>query len=201
MGLTIKHVTIETILPNGMAIGDLSKKYPEVVFSITNGHWISKDERILYITCTDWKNEYIEFLKNHEYVLNLSQISNILKVHLKFKVLEQFEQKEITIVYPTKLRNGHHKIEFLLDEIQLKSLKGTLDNVRIIKITDSYKTTTKLTPRQEEILWKAYSFGYFRYPRGITLTDLAKLLKISKATLSQTLRVVEDKAIKLLLEK
>ena len=76
-----------------------------------------------------------------------------------------------------------------------------LTNIQILKIADSYKTETKITSRQEEILWKAYSFGYFKYPRDITLTDLAKLLKISKATLSQTLRIVENKAIKQLLEK
>ena len=80
-------------------------------------------------------------------------------------------------------------------------LNQTQRKITVLKIADSYKTETEITSRQEEILWKAYSFGYFKYPREITLTDLAKLLKISKATISQTLRIVENKAIKQLLEK
>ena len=107
----------------------------------------------------------------------------------------------MTILYPTTLKNGMHRIELLIDKTQLESLKKGLTNITILKIANSYKSETNITERQEQILWKAYSFGYFKYPREITLTNLAKLLKISKATLSQTLRIVENKAIKLLLEK
>ncbi len=196
----IKHITIKAEIPEGMAIGDLSRKYPEVSFNITNGHWISEDERILYITSKEWKKEYSRFLEKHKAVININQISNVIKIHIRSRFLKRFEQKEMTILYPTILRNGTHRIEFLIDKAQLESLKKGLSNLKILKIADSYKAETNLTERQEEILWKAYSFGYFKYPRGITLTDLAKLLNISKATLSQTLRIVENKAIKKLLE-
>ena len=197
----IKHITINAEIPKKVTIGDLSRKYPEVSFNITNGHWISKDERILYITCKDWKKEYFHFLKKHSAVRDITQIGNIIKIHIKSAFLKKFEQKEMTILYPTTLKNGMHRIEFLIDKIQLESLKKGLTNITVLKIADSYKTETNITERQEQILWKAYSFGYFKYPRDITLTNLAKLLKISKATLSQTLRIVENKAIKQLLEK
>jgi len=198
---TIKHITINAEIPKNVTIGDISRKYPETTFNITNGHWISEDERILYITCKEWKKEYYNFLNKHKAVKTINQIGNVIKIHIKSAFLKKFEQKEMTILYPTTLKNGMHKIEFLIDKNQLKSLKKGLTNIKILKIADSYKTNTKITERQEEILWKAYSFGYFKYPREITLTNLAKLLKISKATLSQTLRIVENKAIKMLLEK
>ncbi|NOZ80714.1 MAG: hypothetical protein GXP63_03490 [DPANN group archaeon] len=201
MNLTIKHITINVEIPEGVAIGDLSRRYPRIFFSITNGHWISEDERILYITCKEWKEEYFNFLKKHKTVITINQISNIIKIHIKSLFLKRFEQKEMTILYPTRLKNGQHKIEFLIDKEQLNSLKKGLRNMNVLKIADSYKTKVNITSRQEEILWQAYSFGYFKYPREITLTDLAKLLKISKATLSQTLRIVENKAIKMLIEK
>ena len=201
MKSTIKHITINAEIPKDVTIGDISRKYLETTFNITNGHWISEDERILYITCKEWKREYYDFLKKHKAVKNINQIGNIIKIHIKSAFLKNFEQKEMTILYPTTLKNGMHKIEFLIDKTQLDSLKKGLINIKVLKIADSYKTNTEITERQEEILWKAYSFGYFKYPRKITLTDLAKLLKISKATLSQTLRIVENKAIKQLLEK
>jgi len=201
MSSTIKHITINAEIPKEVAVGDLSRRYPEILFSITNGHWISKDERVLYITCKEWKKEYFTVLKNHKSTIKINQIGNITKIHIKSALLKKFEQKEMTILYPTKLKNGQHRIEFLIDKKQLESLKKGLTNMQVLRIADSYKTKTEITSRQEEILWKAYSFGYFKYPRGVTLTDLAKLLKISKATLSQTLRIVESKAIKMLLEK
>ena len=201
MSLTIKHIIINAEIPKHTAIGELSRKYPDASFNITNGHWISKDERILYITCKDWKKEYFSFLKKHNAVIDINQIGNIIRIHIKSAFLKKFEQKEMTILYPTTLKNGKHRIEFLIDKTQLESLKKGLTDINILKISNSYKTKINITKRQEEILWKAYSFGYFKYPREITLTNLAKLLKISKATLSQTLRIVENKAIKMLLEK
>ncbi len=200
MEQTIKHITINAEIPIGVPIGDLSRKYPENSFNLTNGHWISKDERIIYITAKEWKKEYYAFLRKHPAVKNINQIGNITKIHIKSKFLTNFDQKEMTIIYPTTLKKGIHRIEFIINKKQLETLKKGLSNIKILKIADSYKTEAKITERQEEILWKAYSFGYFKYPREITLTDLAKLLKISKATLSQTLRTVENKAIKQLLE-
>ncbi len=201
MESTIKHIIINAEIPRGVPIGDLSRRYPEISFSITNGHWISENERILYVTCKDWKKEYFTFLKKHKSVKNINQIGSIIKIQITHGFLKKFEQKEMTILYPTLLKNGQHRIEFLIDKNQLESIKNSLTNMKVLKIAGAYKLDTKLTERQEEILWKAYSFGYFKYPREITLTNLAKLLKISKATLSQTLRIVENKAIKMLLEK
>ncbi|MCK4937550.1 MAG: helix-turn-helix domain-containing protein [Methanosarcinales archaeon] len=201
MESTIKHIIINAEIPKGVTIGDLSRKYPETSFNITNGHWISEDERILYITAKNWKPEFFLFLKKHPALIKIDRIGNIIKIHIQSTFLKNFEQKEMTILYPTTLKNGEHIIEFLINMKQFESLKKGLSNIKVLKIADSYKTKANITERQEEILWKAYSFGFYKYPREITLTDLAILLKISKATLSQTLRTVENKAIKQFLEK
>jgi hypothetical protein len=196
METKIKHMTIEAELPTGMPIGDLSRKYPETTFNITNGHWIKKDERILYITSKDWKEEHYTNLNSHKGVMYIEKIGNIVMIHMKSKVLKSLEQKNMTIIYPTTLKNGKHKIEFLINEKQLNDLKQVLPGCKILQINDSYNPKIELTNRQEEIVSKAQSLGFFKYPREVTLTELAKLLKISKATLSQTLRTVENKAIK-----
>jgi len=192
----IKHMTIEAELPIGMPIGDLSRKYPETTFNITNGHWIKKDERILYITSKDWKEEYYKTLKKHKAIIHIDQIGNVVMIHMKSSILKSLEQKNMTIIYPTTLKNGKHKIEFLINEKQLNDLKQVLTGCKVLQINDSYNPKIELTDRQEEIVSKAQSLGFFKYPREVTLTELAKLLKISKATLSQTLRTVENKAIK-----
>ena len=89
MSLTIKHITISAKIPKYTAIGELSRKYPKILFNITNGHWISKDERILYITCKDWKKEYFLFLKKHKELIDINQIGNIIKIHIKSAFLRK----------------------------------------------------------------------------------------------------------------
>lgn len=191
----IKHITIDAELPPEMAISDLSKKYSEITFNITNGHWIKNDERVLYITSKEWKDEYYTTLKKHKTIIDIHKIGNVVMIHLKSNFFNAFEQKDMTIIYPTTLKNGRHKIEFLINAKQLEELKKNLPGCKVLQISDSYKPKIELTNRQEEIINKAQSLGYFKYPRDVTLTELAKLLKISKATLSQTLRTVENKAI------
>ena len=200
MDSILKHITIIASIPKGIAIGDLSRAFPDDEFRITNGHWVSENELILYITSDNWSESHTTYLLNHKDVLNLTQISSVVKIHIQSGFLEGIEKKTLNVIYPTKLQNGQNRIEFLIDHLQLSSLKSSLPKVKILKIADSYNVKSQITDRQKEILWKAYSFGYFEYPRKISLTDLAKLLKVSKATLSQTLRIVEKKAIKNLLE-
>lgn len=199
--MNLKNITINAEIPVGVPIGDLSRAYQDITFNLTNGHWIALNERVLYITCKEWKKDYTHFLKKHPAVIGIEQIGTVIKIHIRSDFLSNFEQKEMTILYPTSLKNGMHRIEFLINKKQLDDLKKGIPNIKILKITDSYKCEIRLTERQEEIIWKAYSLGYFKYPREITLTNLAKLLKISKATLSQTLRSVENKAIRKILEK
>jgi predicted DNA binding protein len=45
--------------------------------------------------------------------------------------------------------------------------------------------------RQEEVLRKAFSMGYFDFPRRIDSFELAKELKIAISTLSEILRAAE----------
>ncbi|MCF7860908.1 helix-turn-helix domain-containing protein [Candidatus Woesearchaeota archaeon] len=195
MNTKIKHIVIEAELPKGVPIADLSRKYPETSFNITNGHWMKKDERIIYITSKEWKEEFFLFLKKHKSIIAIDRIGNIIMHHMKSRLLTNLEQKNMTLIYPTILKNGKHKIEFLINEKQLLDLKNALPECRVLQISDSYKPKVELTERQEEIVSRAQSLGYFKYPREVTLTELAKLFKISKATLSQTLRSVENKAV------
>jgi predicted DNA binding protein len=52
-----------------------------------------------------------------------------------------------------------------------------------------------LTSRQDRVLSLAYKLGYFEFPKKISLTALAKKLSISKSTLSEILRLGEQKVL------
>ncbi|MGC2035808.1 MAG: helix-turn-helix domain-containing protein [Thermoplasmata archaeon] len=53
-----------------------------------------------------------------------------------------------------------------------------------------------LTRRQSEIFHRAVVEGYYDVPRRVTLTALSKMLKVSKASLSETLARVEMRLLK-----
>lgn len=53
-----------------------------------------------------------------------------------------------------------------------------------------------LTPKQEEVLLRAYELGYYSYPRKIDLKELAKRLNLSPSTVAELLRKSEIKLIK-----
>lgn len=52
-----------------------------------------------------------------------------------------------------------------------------------------------LTDRQERVISLAYQLGYFEFPRKIGLSELAKKLGVSKAALSETLHMGEEKIL------
>ncbi|ABW02429.1 helix-turn-helix domain-containing protein [Caldivirga maquilingensis] len=50
------------------------------------------------------------------------------------------------------------------------------------------KIITELTPMERDVINTAYELGFFNYPRGANLDDVAKELKLSKATVDYHLR-------------
>ncbi|WP_198002073.1 helix-turn-helix domain-containing protein [Caldivirga maquilingensis] len=71
--------------------------------------------------------------------------------------------------------------------------------LRIIKNTNvnALLSNAPLTRRETQILKVAYETGYFNWPRGISLSQLASKLSISKATLAEELRSIERKLVQM----
>jgi len=87
----------------------------------------------------------------------------------------------------TLLASELTQISMLMDN--LKKTGCQVDLVRKSKLTRK----DILTKHQENIIRAAHDRGYFHYPRGISLKELAKVLNISPSTLSETLRRGEEK--------
>lgn len=51
-----------------------------------------------------------------------------------------------------------------------------------------YRSKTNFTPRQDQALRVAFDLGYFSYPRGASLADVARLLGTSRSTALELLR-------------
>jgi predicted DNA binding protein len=79
----------------------------------------------------------------------------------------------------------------------LTAISPTVDAVRVESVVRgaNRRATARLTPRQDELVRRAVSEGYFDVPRKISLTVLAERLSVSKSTLSERLAIVERKLI------
>jgi predicted DNA binding protein len=70
----------------------------------------------------------------------------------------------------------------------ITDLEKTGHKITVRKAGKFEQQTDILTEKQEKIFWLALKSGFFDYPRQIDMTELAKKLGISTATLSEIIR-------------
>jgi predicted DNA binding protein len=104
------------------------------------------------------------------------------------------------ILKPIVLDNGWEVWTIMVaSKEQLPQLLGSLNKcgkVVILSIKKSSLDNSNLSPKQSLVIGIAIKLGYYEWPRKISAKELAKRLKISKATVLQHLRVGEAKIIK-----
>jgi len=87
-----------------------------------------------------------------------------------------------------------------------KSMKNAFEFLETKKIATTVLRLTRvgrrvaLTARQHEIIKTAFKTGYMDCPRRIGIRDLSDLLKVSKSTVSESLRRAEKKLVEQYLE-
>lgn len=97
------------------------------------------------------------------------------------------------------LRDG--SIEWQLIVEDKPTLSALLDNLRRVGCNASLgklrqaQDEDALTRRQEEILRVALERGYFDYPKGVGIRDLASMFHVSISTVSEVLRKGQKKVL------
>jgi|Deesub1362B_J571_1020462.scaffolds.fasta_scaffold17332_1 hypothetical protein len=185
---------------------DLTRSY-DVVATIISFAWVGYRRYIALVKAEGEETQ--EFLRDVEKSSSTKSISiyskslnsvvfeinaiRVLPVHI-------FASAEILMLTPIVIRRGivsarvysnSRALNFLLD-----SLKKVGYPFRIYKDTSDEAYSDGLTKRQKYILKKAIQYGYYSYPRRITLTQLAEKLNVSKSYLSETLQIIESKMIR-----
>ena len=88
-----------------------------------------------------------------------------------------------------KVLSSGSGLKKLLDNLEKGGVKAEIRSITELKDENA------LTERQEEILQIALEKGYFEYPKKMDIAELAKLLGISKTTLSEILRRGQKKIL------
>jgi|GEM_PF-1430171 len=95
-----------------------------------------------------------------------------------------------------KMREDDMRCEVILPNKQtLRRLSSHLKTYKGFRVISMVKRVPMLTERQEEVLLVATRMGYFDVPKRIRTKELAEMLGISQASLTETLRRAVKKLI------
>lgn len=198
MGMNnLKYIKFQVKIPEKIWINRISRQFPDEIITLNYSNPLSETQRQVFLSTVSKNNinEIYSRLKKEEQVEDLEIFGNNLKLIFKLNFLQKIIHQKLTIIFPVIIHNGYGTIEIFANENQVKLFEKVFGKIKVLKISDEINKKEHLTLKQKEILETVFLLGYFSYPRKITLSQLAKHLKISKATLSETLRISENKII------
>ncbi len=192
-------------LPEELWITILSKKYPKVIFEILS---IMPTEEMkgnaLFKISGRELGKILSEIKTHPtslevYLISDTPQSKIINVKTKDPwLLLSLVKSEVILKMPVNVQTGIAEWEILAPQEKIRRFNELLEKNGLqfeLKSIQKYTENTTLTERQSEVLDLAVKLGYYEIPRKITLTALAKQLKIAKSTLSGILRRIDKKLI------
>lgn len=146
---------------------------------------------------SDLSDKIVEFLRQDAYVYDVDivkadrrRVIGSLKTH-KCTACKTFAEANCFITSATSKPDGKLEWAVLGSDTMVKSLMQGLEKQQVtgeVLRISKLKGEEELTARQEEILQIALEKGYFEFPKKITLRQLAKVLDVSPATLTEILR-------------
>lgn len=194
---SLKYIKLQVEIPKNIWIYNISKKFPEETFILNYSNPLSKNERQVFLSTISKKNisKILLELKLEKGVSDIELFGHNIKLIFKLNFLQEIIHHKLTIIFPVIIHDGFGTIEIFANKSQVELFEKVFKKIKILKISDEINKKEDLTLKQKEILETCFKLGYFSYPRNISLTELAKHLKISKSTLSENLRVSENKII------
>ena len=148
-------------------------------------------------SASELSDKILDYLRQDDYVYDVDvvkgkagRIIGSLKTR-KCTACRTFAEASCFLVSGTTKPDGKLEWTLLGSDSMVKSLLKELEKEQVtaeIVSISKLKREKELTARQENILQIALEKGYFEFPKKITLRQLAKVLDISPATLTEILR-------------
>jgi predicted DNA binding protein len=146
---------------------------------------------------TELSEKIVDYLRQDSYVYDVDvvkadrgRVIGSLKTH-RCTACKTFAGANCFLVSATSKHDGRLEWTVLGSDTMVKSLMRGLESEKVsgeVLRISKLKDEDALTGRQEEILQIALERGYFEFPKKITLRQLAKVLDVSPATLTEILR-------------
>src|SRR5271157_513988 len=205
--VVLARVQVEFIPDCWMA--EVSKTFPDVIFKIESSiHLTTSDmnftiasisERLVYFKSQDWES-IVSMIENHPTVLSMHKWEaqeNRALLNVKSEdsfLVRALLQSECILKYPVIFQDGkgtwellspRNRVDYLLSLLERHKIQFRLQSIETFSDKDN---PVSLTKRQEMVRELALKYGFYDIPRRISLTELAKKLKIATSTLSGILR-------------
>jgi len=192
--MTAHRMRIEVRLPEGHWAGDVTRSHPSAILRIEEHMPLSKGRGTAKITSTE---DISTTVMAHDGIEDFAIVdSNRYSVVIAATgggFLRPMQDIGIIPHTPFEVRDGwvdwifecpRENIRDMIAQFKDKGIPHRLISTRSV-------SSRLLTPRQREVFDVAMREGFYDVKRRITLTELAKLLNISKSTLSVQMHKIE----------
>lgn len=190
-----------SITPPHSWIKHITSSFPDVVIRVLDCRNIPETrgvQELFEIRCdAEVSNRVIELLKEDDYVYDVDiikgkpgRIVGSLKTK-KCTACRSFATANCFIVSASSKPNGKLEWTLLGSDTMVKMLLKRLEEAEIVATVlrvSQLREEKEITTRQEYLLQIAFEKGYYEFPKKITLRQLAKILEISPAALTEILR-------------
>ncbi len=194
---------------------DIHIKFPEMKFSSVDVRWVKgKVAHVLVADVLEAKGssarfkEVIAYLKKNEYVKKVEPISEDKdKIYLRTLTRHTDKHEQFSDIFfdnnlfpvaPVKFIGKHE--QWTLATAEKKNITKVYEYVKKkhpIKINYIKEDSihSELTSKQREVIGFAKHFGYYKWPRAKTASEIAAILDIPKTVFLSHLRKAENKII------
>ncbi|MDP6870002.1 MAG: helix-turn-helix domain-containing protein [Candidatus Poseidoniaceae archaeon] len=191
----VNQLRIEVRLPEGHWSGDVSRDRPDAVFRIEETMPLGRGRGTARLSSS---SNVINELSSHSGVEEVRILgNNRYEVDIAPRgggFIKPIRDAGVIPKSPFAVRDGWVDWTIECTPEKGKDLVQALSEQKIpYRIISTRRTNSRmLTPRQRFVFDSAMIEGYWETPRRITLTKLAKLLGVSKSTLSVHLHKIES---------
>lgn len=201
------HLTV----PEDVWIGELSRRYPEALFSVLS----ALPDRGSGVGLVEITSEHLptllEDVRGYESVTDLDVLSHHGETALvQFQtssplLLSAVQDSGIPLEMPFDLVDGEATWEITAPQDALSTLGRQLEEFgipfHVERIEQTVRPDQLLTDTQRELITTAVDVGYYDTPRECSLTQLADEVGLAKSTCSETLHRAEERVVKAFLDE
>jgi hypothetical protein len=200
------HLTV----PDDVWIGELSRRYPEALFSVLSALPDQGSGVGLVEITSEHLPTLLEAVRGYESVTNLDVLSHHGETALlQFEttsplLLTAVQDSGIPLEMPFDLVDGEATWEITAPQDALSTLGRQLEEFgipfHVERIEQTVQPDQLLTDTQRALLTTAVELGYYDTPRECSLTELADEMGLAKSTCSETLHRAEERVVKTFLD-
>lgn len=204
------QASLTLTIPNGIWIGDISRKYPNAsvrILAALTGE--NAGVGLAEITANEPANVVTD-IHDSDSVTELEILQRTEKtVLLQFEttmplLLFPVQDSGVPLEMPFTIKDGQAEWEITAPQHRLSELGTQLEEFGIPftvnEVHHRVEPEKLLTERQLSLVQAAVDHGYYDTPRQCSLTDLAEDIELAKSTCSETLHRAEEKIVKQFLE-